>query len=627
MAPVVSLPPNLPSIGLIYNGLERVTSGPCVRAFKLVNSDACSHGPDPAPAGLDVKASVTPVVTPIVFPLPPPPRVQCDGDGVTGNRVQVLYVHAPDVTDRYATYLTSFRQWAADADKIYRNSAAETAGERHIRFVHDSNCVPSVLDVTLQNAAGDDTFGNTTTQLSNLGYNLANRKYMLFVDANVYCGIGNIRGDDSPGAGNLNNVGPSYGRTDSGCWGGSVPAHELMHNLGGVQLSAPHTSGGWHCIDEYDRMCYSDSPNYPAMVYLCSNAAHEQLFDCNHDDYYSTNPVGGSYLATHWNSANNQFLVAGPQSVWGYVWANSPASPSYTPSTTYQRNSTGALNTITRSGVGAYLVKFSNLGIYYGGTVNVTAYGSGSETCKVLSWGPVLADMNVGVRCFDAAGNPVDAMFTASFTRPVSSASFGYVWAYTGNGVLGGSYQFNSTGAANSITNPSVGSYIVSLPNLGGPGGAVKVTAYGGGNAHCKVGYWTWSGTTENVNVLCQTPAGAPVNSMFTMTFHRTMGLLGVSTGLGWKVGYAWSGLGAYSYNSSGGVNSISTSGVGAYQLTMPGLATSRGHVQVSAYGGGTARCKVSSWGTSGANEVANIRCFDAAGAPVNAPYVVDFVD
>jgi hypothetical protein len=161
-------------------------------------------------------------------------------------------------------------------------------------------------------ASGDDTFGNTINALKALGYGSTARKYMVFVDANVYCGIGNILNDDQPGQANANNGGPSYGRTDTGCWGGSVAAHELMHNLGGVQLSAPHTSGGWHCYDEYDRMCYNDGGSYftggGTLKYLCPNSGHDRLFDCNHDDYYSTYGTPGAYLSGHWNVVNNLFL-------------------------------------------------------------------------------------------------------------------------------------------------------------------------------------------------------------------------------------------------------------------------------------------------------------------------------
>jgi hypothetical protein len=82
-----------------------------------------------------------------------------------------------------------------------------------------------------------------------------------------------------------------------------------VHNLGGVQNDAPHASGGWHCVDEFDIMCYSDTPSYPLMHYLCP-ASQEVLLDCNHDDYYHTNPPADSYLATHWNVANSAFLLA-----------------------------------------------------------------------------------------------------------------------------------------------------------------------------------------------------------------------------------------------------------------------------------------------------------------------------
>lgn len=233
--------------------------------------------------------------------------VQCDGDGSTGNRVQVVYVHGPD-RDRYAEYVASFRKWAADADLIYSASAKETGGVRHIRYVTAADCTPTVLNIELPSSALSE-FSATNRALAGKGLDRRDRKYMIFADTKVYCGIGTFAGDERPGQNNQSNFGPSYGRTDAGCWGGHTAAHELGHNLGAVNNSAPNTSRGAHCTDEYDVMCYSDTPYYPTMRYVCSNQAAENILDCNHDDYFHTNPKAGSYLATHWNTADNQFLM------------------------------------------------------------------------------------------------------------------------------------------------------------------------------------------------------------------------------------------------------------------------------------------------------------------------------
>ena len=129
----------------------------------------------------------------------------------------------------------------------------------------------------------------------------------MFVDSNVYCGVGSLLYNDAP-TNNPNDGGPSYSRVDAGCWNGTTAAHELMHNLGGVQLSAPNTSLGGHCVDEWDRMCYSDRPLFPAMQFPCA-LSEKDLFDCNKDDYFNTAPPANSYLDLNWNTADSGYLT------------------------------------------------------------------------------------------------------------------------------------------------------------------------------------------------------------------------------------------------------------------------------------------------------------------------------
>ena len=322
------LPDNEHARGLVFDGLRPgVPDGPCVGAYEVPLADGaaiCTHGPDAGPPGFDVRAErsvadlhqATPGFAEAAAEegagtaAETGTAVPCIGDGVSGERVQAIYAVASDRADRFAEIAPLITQWAGTIDEVFALSAAQVGGERHVRFVTDGGCNLSVQRVVLS-AAGDDTIMNTINELVAAGHNQSDRKYLIWMDASVYCGIAQIYPDDRPGQDNLSNTRSGYARIDQNCWGGthSTEAHELVHSLGGVQPSAPHASANYHCTDEEDRMCYRDGADV-VLTYDCP-AENSAYLDCNHDDYYHPNPPAGSYLDSHWNVADSAWLHVG----------------------------------------------------------------------------------------------------------------------------------------------------------------------------------------------------------------------------------------------------------------------------------------------------------------------------
>ncbi len=292
---------------------------------------ACTHGGDPAPAGVDPTVDFDPtrgfdpriqagliLDDPVTGPATDAsgtPGVRCYGDGQSGERVQAIYARPSDRADRYGAVLPFIKRWAGEVDAVFSASAAKLGATRHVRYATAPDCQLDVARVVLS-PLGDLELATTMAELAAMGYDRPDRKYLVWMDSTELCGIAAYYEDDSVGHGNLNNGNPIapgvVARVDAGCWGlynqgESVEAHELMHMLGSVLRSAPHATLLGHCTDESDRMCYEDGPGL-GVSDVCGTTG-EGLFDCGDDDYFNPAPSSG-YLATHWNTAGSSFLAA-----------------------------------------------------------------------------------------------------------------------------------------------------------------------------------------------------------------------------------------------------------------------------------------------------------------------------
>ncbi len=635
-----------------YAGLESMAVGPCAGVYRVTLTGDCTHGPDPDPTDdVDPVARTPSSGRSALNPFPivaEYTNVECIGNGTSGKRVQVLYVRASNVADGFAANRATIGATAVGADRRFRESAAVTFGTRRLRFVHDSACNLSIENVVI-GVGADDTWAETTNAVKALGYDRVDRKYLMFVDiSGVTCGTASwFPNDDEPGPSNSNNAGPSYSRLDldDNCKGKQgIAAHELMHALGSVQTSAPNWNGGGHCLDDYDKMCYDQEKMGFTFAVVCPDRS-ELMFDCKNDDYFHTNPPAGSYLDTHWNTADSDYLEASAGDHWGFVRADDPVAASYAPGENFNQNSTGGTNTIVRISRGKYEVTFLNLAPTGGpklGSAQATAYGSGGEHCTVSSWRTEGPDTTVTVLCFDAAGTAVDATFDASYVRSTSSQPFAYLLAdkaVADSYSPSWAYQYNSTGQTNTITRNSTGDYTVRLRDLGSSGGTVKVTAFGVHSNYCKAKSWESADSDELVDVLCFDSAGDPVDEWFTLVYADRSSIL-ANEGAN---GYVWADHPtepvytptlAYQYNSSGATNTITRTAVGLYTVTLPGLgnnfrSASWGTVHVTAHHTTSKRCEVAEWRINGLvaslTLSVDVACHTAGGAPADSKFVLQF--
>ena len=255
-------------------------------------------------------------------------------------RFKLVYAHPADRTDRFAEWRDAIQ---ANVALRQRFLASQTGGAKALQIDMGTSCGAQFVDIQVVHLSGPrsqyvDNFSAIVREVEpQLGASSAPRNVVILADTlnggSYDYGLGeNVLGPagDRRGAGNLHNYGgfasvlftrdgqPAPGASSRGWWPEGF-LHEMSHNLGAVQWTAPHSTQppGFqltrygHCWQGADVMCYTeDSGAAHAMQYDCPRVggAIPQAYDCGRDDYFNPAPPAGSYLASHWNVYDSAFL-------------------------------------------------------------------------------------------------------------------------------------------------------------------------------------------------------------------------------------------------------------------------------------------------------------------------------
>ena len=98
-----------------------------------------------------------------------------------------------------------------------------------------------------------------------------------------------------------------------------------------------------------------------------------------------------------------------------YLLADKPKASSYVPEAAHGYSSAGKAGRVERSGTGRYQVTLP--GMPRGGSAQVTPFGTAVRHCVISGIRSGTLPQRVGVRCFNAAGDPADARFMLAYAR------------------------------------------------------------------------------------------------------------------------------------------------------------------------------------------------------------------
>ncbi|MEZ5186247.1 MAG: hypothetical protein R2720_10915 [Candidatus Nanopelagicales bacterium] len=222
---------------------------------------------------------------------------RCIGNGRSGARVQPVFVYRKGYPNRFPRFRTVLQRSTALTTGIFERSSGAL---RTVRWVHDSACKPVIWQVSVPVSVSHNLV-NLRRYLTDRypRFRRSNRVYSLWVDSTTSPSWSGLGGD-------------RWSATWSSSWGFVwVDAHELVHALGAVSASAPHSTGKGHCYDAYDVMCYSDGGVRWRKATMCPSPSSVYRLDCGDDDYFAVRPKKGSWLARHpgANVANSRFVA------------------------------------------------------------------------------------------------------------------------------------------------------------------------------------------------------------------------------------------------------------------------------------------------------------------------------